>query len=78
MNEYVIKVRDKLSFVKSIYYSNLALKVCYVKGEDELALVFTNLSDAFHACKLICPCSHEIVVALRTVKLATYQYTELN
>lgn len=58
--------------------SNGEINVEYGNKED-LALVFKGLRNACCARDLAWyPYSHEIVVALRTFKLGTYQYTELN
>ena len=78
MNEYVLKDRRKLEFVNSIKLSEREIKVEYGNKEN-LALVFTSLRNACCARDLVFyPYSHEIVVALRTLKLGTYQYRELN
>lgn len=78
MNEYVLKDRLRFEFVNSIKLSEREIKVEYGNKED-LALVFTNLKNACSARDLaFYPYSHEIIVALRTLILGTYQYRELN
>lgn len=78
MNEYVLKDKRRLEFVNSIKLSKGEIKVEYGNKEN-LALVFTNMKNACCARDLAFhPYSHEIVVALRTLKLGTYQYRELN
>ena len=78
MNEYVLKDRRRLEFVNSIKLSERKINVEFGNKED-LAIVFTNLKNACCARELAFhPYSHEIVVALRTLKLGTYHYRELN
>lgn len=78
MNEYVLKDRRRLEFVNTIKLSERKIEVEYGNKEN-LALVFTNLKNACCARDLAFhPYSHEIVVALRTLKLGTHQYRELN
>ena len=78
MTEYILKDRQRLEFVNKIKLSERRSEIEYGNKED-LALVFTNLKDACCARDLAChPYTHDIVVALRTLKLGAYQYTELN
>lgn len=78
MNEYVLKDRRRLEFVNSIKLSDREIKVEY-GNKESLALVFTSLKNACCARDLAFhPYSHNIVVALRTLKLGAYQYRELN
>lgn len=77
MNEYVLKDRHKLEFVNSIKLCKDEINVEY-GNKDELALVFKSLINAYSARALAWyPCSHEIVVTLRTYEHGTYTYREL-
>ena len=78
MNEYILKNRERFEFVNEIKLSERKIEIEYGNKED-LALVFTNLKNACCARDLVHhPYTHDIVVAMRVLKLGVYQYIELN